>query len=761
MMRYSAAAIAVIGAALVRSAAAQQPTTAMPGVSGHVVESGSGAPIVSARVELVEARRSDLTHDDGTFKFPRLADGKYTVRILRIGLQPFSTKVTVSGGSSTPLSVTMSPAVLQLDAVVSTGTIAAKAAKDVLSPTTVVGEAQLDRQLQSTIAGTLKNQPGVTMSTLGPATAHPVIRGLQGNRVVMLEDGARSGDLSSTSNDHAVTVDPNSVKQIEVVRGPMSLLYGSSALGGVVNAIREEVPTSRSEHASGALNVEGSSVDMGTSGGGYVGGSFGSIGVRAEGTARRSGDLKTPRGLLEGTSADTYSGAIAGSVIGAAGYGGGSYRYYNNSYGVPGGFVGGHNQSVHIDMRRHVGRGEAELRGRGPFSSVKAIGTYTDYSHEEIEHGGSLGTSFTQQVTNANVIARHTGIGLITEGAIGANWQYRDIHTGGTVRTPSTYDNSAAFFAVEEAAAGKFRLQGGLRYDWARYTPHNKNAVVVVNDSLIPALPRTFGSVSGSLGTLYDVANGVQLGASVSRAYRTPDFNELYSNGPHLASFSFDVGNPTLRQETGVGLDAFARIARERVRGEIAVFRNRMDDYIFPRPTGDLGLQGNRPKFQFTGRNALLTGIEGNLEVSVLPRLVLDGTASFVRGTFLGFVDSLPPDSAHMVFASRPGSHYIPFMPPLTGHVGARYEAPKWFASTTLRLAATQNRLGDFETTTPGYGVLDADAGIRMFDGRRFHAVTLRIENALDQTYYNHLARTKEIAPEAGRNLALVYRVTF
>src|SRR5262249_37437056 len=148
----------------------------------------------------------------------------------------------------------------------------------------VLSDADLDRQLQNTLAATLSNQPGVTMTSLGPAAAHPVVRGLSGNRVVVLEDGARSADMSSTGGDHAVAVDPLTVKQVEVVRGPMSLLYGSSALGGVINAIREEVPSSRSEHASGALNVEGSSVDAGSAVGGYGETALGSFAVRGEGS---------------------------------------------------------------------------------------------------------------------------------------------------------------------------------------------------------------------------------------------------------------------------------------------------------------------------------------------------------------------------------------------------------------------------------------------------------------------------------------------
>jgi iron complex outermembrane receptor protein len=588
-----------------------------------------------------------------------------------------------------------------------------------------------------------------------------VIRGLTGNRVVILEDGARSGDMSATSGDHAVAVDPITVKQLEVVRGPMSLLYGSSALGGVVNAVREEVPTSRNEHVSGAISTQGSTVDNGMSVGGYAVQSLGHLAFRAEGAARRAGDMRSPKGVLAGSGVDTYSGAVSGSFVGGRSYAGLSYRVFTDSYGVPGGFVGGHDEGVHIDLTRHVGRFEADLHDLGPFASVKTIATYTDYHHQELEHGGSLGTRFDQQIANANVIARHAPRGAFSEGAVGASWQYRDIQTGGSVRTPSTYDISLAGFAVEEVRRGDLRLQGGLRYDWGRYVPYEKNAVVIVNGVAIPARTRTFGAISGSLGALYDVTPGAQVGGSVSRAYRTPDFNELYSNGPHLAAFSYDVGNPDLQQETGVGLDAFARFHGEKARGEVAVFRNQMDGFVFPRPTGDIGLQGNRPKFQYTGRNALLTGAEGQVEMSVSRHVALDATLSYVRGTFRGFVDSLPPDSAHAIFETRPGSAYIPFMPPLTGNAGARYETPRWIATTTVRFAAPQEKLGDFETATAGYALLDGSLGIRLFDGRRSHAVTLRIENALDTEYRNHLARTKEISPEAGRNVALVYRLTF
>jgi iron complex outermembrane recepter protein len=760
-MRILAVLAAITLAAFSSTAIGQQPATRRASISGRVVEAASGAPIVGARVQLVDAHKDDITHDDGAFALMNVPDGTYTLRALRIGYAPISVRVQVSGGTSEPVTVRMPDAAVKLEAVVTTGTVGPKSAAEVLSPTSVMSDAELDRRLQNTIAATLATQPGVTSTSIGPATARPVIRGLTGNRVVMLEDGARSGDLSSTSGDHAVAVDPVTVKQIEVVRGPMSLLYGSSALGGVINAIREEIPTTRNEHASGSLTAEGSSVDAGAAIGGYAAQTLGHFGFRADASARRAGDTHTPLGTLAGSNVETLTGAIAGSVIGAQSYAGASYRYFDNSYGVPGGFVGGHDESVHIDMRRHVARGEAHIHEVGPFEGVKAVATYTDYRHSEKEPSGSVGTRFNQQISNVNLLARHGARGAFSEGAIGANWQYRDIQTGGTVRTPSTYDISAAIFGVEEATKGNVHMQAGLRYDWATYNPYEKGAVVIVNDKAIPARRRTFGAISGSVGALYDFRPGVQFGGSVSRAYRTPDFNELYSNGPHLAAFSFDVGNPDLEQETGLGIDLFTRASNEKARAELAVFRNQMHGFIFPRATGDLGLQGNRPKFQFTGRNALLTGAEGQVEVSVSRRVVLEATLSYVRGTFIGAVDSLPADSAHGIFFSRPGSKYIPFMPPLNGHAGARFETPRWIASTGVRFAASQHNIGDFETKTAGYALVDASAGIRLFDGRRSHGITLRIENALDTEYRNHLARTKEISPEAGRNIALVYRLSF
>jgi iron complex outermembrane receptor protein len=273
---------------------------------------------------------------------------------------------------------------------------------------------------------------------------------------------------------------------------------------------------------------------------------------------------------------------------------------------------------------------------------------------------------------------------------------------------------------------------------------------------------RTFGSFSGSVGALYEVAEGVRVGTTVSRAYRTPDFNELYSNGPHLAANSFEVGDPRLETETGLGLDAFVRVTTERVRAEIAAFRNRLDGYIYPSSRGraELAGQGFRPKFQYTNADAVFVGADGTLELSVTRRLAINTSASSVFGRFTSPVAPVPIITAtDTTFV--PGSKYPPLIPPVQGRIELHYDAPRFFANGGVRLADEQDRLGDFEEHTSGYAVWALDGGVRFVRGGRLHTVTLRIENLFDREYRDHLSRVKAIMPEPGRDVSVVYRLQF
>jgi iron complex outermembrane receptor protein len=519
----------------------------------------------------------------------------------------------------------------------------------------------------------------------------------------------------------------------------MSLLYGSSALGGVVNLIRHEVPTTAAEHAHGTFSAQGSSANGGTTLGGWAEAPLAGLTVRGEGSFRNTGDLRTPVGVLGNTQSMLASGSVGASVVRDWGYAGVAYRFLGNDYGIPGGFVGTHEGGVDIAMRRHTVRAEADWHPTNPrVESVRATVTFSDYLHDEIEGDGEVATRFQQRMTVGEVVARHRPIGGVSSGAIGARAQYRDITTAGALRTPSTADWSLALFAIEEWGTGPLRLQAGARYDHARFTPLERSTIFI-NGEDVPTVARDFGALSASLGALYRFENGVRIGTSVSRAYRTPDFNELYSDGPHLAAYSYDVGNPRLRQETGLGAELFARVERDRVRAEAAVYVNRMAGYVFPRNAGELGRQGERWKFQYVNADARLAGAEGEFEWTVREHVVLEGTMSYVRGTITGNRDTIPGLNGE---PDRVASGDLPLIPPLNGRIGLRHETARWSAGGGLRAAARQDRLGDFETPTAGYTTVDLFVGRRFLVGGRLHGVTLRIDNLLDTEIRDHLSRT-------------------
>jgi len=749
---------------LLPASLAGQATVPNGRIEGAVVDAESAQPLAASRVRIIERHREVMTRVDGTFTFNDVPPGTYTLAVERIGYDQHTHEVSVAPGATATVRFELHPGALRLEEIIVTGSISRRPGREVLNPVSVVQGAELDRQVSTTVAQTLENQPGLAVTGIGPGTGRPVIRGLGGDRILMLEDGVRSGDMSSTSADHAVAVDPITAKQIEVVRGPMSLLYGSSALGGVVNVVREEIPGSLPEQAHGTFTLQGTSVNSGLAGGGQTSFAAGPLGLRLEASGRTSGDVRTPVGPLVNTDARLLGFAAGAAYQPTWGHLGASYRLYDNRYGIPGGFVGGHDRGVNVEMLRHTVRTELEVHrpDEAFLSTVRATGSYTNYYHVELEQSGRIGTEFLQDLVAGELVARHGPRGLLSQGAVGVRAQYRDLTTGGSLRTPSTWDYTLAAFFVEEVGRGPLRLQAGARYDWAHYEPRDTTASIFVGGERIRVRPRDFGSFSGSLGVLYAPVEAVRVGASLARAYRTPDFNELYSNGPHLAANSFDVGDPSLKAETGLGLDAFVRVTAYGIRGEVAAFRNRLDRFIFPSSRGraETGTQGGRPRFQFTNEDAVFTGGEADLEWIPARNFVVEATTSYVRARFTS--DRAPiPEISGVDTTFVAASDYPPFIPPLNGNVGLRYEQPRYFLGVGTRWAASQNRLGDFESPSDGYVTGRLSAGLRLLRGARFHTVTLTIDNVTNTEYRDHMSRIKDIMPQPGRSVSLLYRLSF
>lgn len=754
------------------SASSQEsaPSDVQARILGDVVEATTGNPVAGALVRLREINRSDLSHGDGSYHLDNLPAGTFTIVVQRIGYATLERSVDVPEDQVVRVDLALERSAISLPGIVVTGVGRPRGVDETYRPTAVLSGEELNRRLAATLARTIMHEPGIAARTFGPAPAQPVIRGMSGDRVLVLEDGQRTGDLSTTGPDHAVGVDPAGAQRIEIVRGPAGLLYGSNALGGVINVIREEIPRRLPDHAEGAVTLQGESVNRGAVAAGTLLMPLGfRYALRAEAGGRRAGDVRTPQGSLPATDSRGLNGAIAVSRVEPWGFLGVSYRDYLFDHGVPGEFrgdtiPGAHPGGADLETRRQVGRVQfGHFDGAGPFSSVEAEASLIRYVHDEIEGvlgtgQRVIGTSFDQITGTLNVAARHQhDEGVVTEGAIGAFAMGRDLITGGSF--PGVRDGREwllAAYAYEEFGFDPVRLQLGARIDHIRIDPRDRRPVPS-DEGLVTPRERTFTDVSGSVAGLWDFRPGWTAGVSVARAFRAPALRELFSDGPHLADFSYDVGNPELEREVGLGTDVFLRVARPRVNFELTAFRNAIRNFIHHRPTGALDPRfGRFPLFVATGGDALFEGAEGGIQWEAHPGVVLDGTLSWVRAEY------------------REGGEPLPGIPPLNGGLRARWEIGDAFVSAGWRGAAAQRRVPfavanpvegepDLfpEDPTDGYHLLDAGVGFRWSRSDRNHSVTLAVDNTFNTAWRDHLSRARQVAPEPGRNLQLLYRVAF
>jgi iron complex outermembrane receptor protein len=693
---------------------------------------------------MITFERTVVSDGAGHVEISEVPPGRYQVLVRALGFGSRVVEVEVLRGSWATLEVALERVAIELREFVVTATATERSLEETVRPTTVMSAEDLAERLGVTLAATLKMQPGLAETSMGPATGQPVLRGLSGDRVLVLEDGQRTGDLSSSGPDHAVAVEPLSANRVEIVRGPSALMYGSNALGGVINVIRDDIPTAVPERIRGSLAVQGQSVNRGGVGDVVLRYGTGQFAMRAEGSYRSAGDLRTPLGILESTSLENINAAFGAGYVEDWGNLGAGYRYVQNSYGVPASEEhhheeGEHHEGVRIDMWRHNAKGQAFLdRGWGVFETIRAQANGSRYQHDETEGESNLETRFILYTGAGDLIGNHGTFGPFSEGAVGVRVHYEDFTTAATQATTPSQMLALSGFLVERIDAGPIRAEVGLRYDWHRVTPLDTTTVIDIGD----VRTRTFGALSGSVGVLYRLAGGIDLGASAARAFRTPDYVELYSQGPHAAAHTYEVGNPDLAIEAATGFDTFIRARTSAVQSEIAFFMQWIDDYIYARNTGETG-PFDLPIYQFTGEDARLVGGEGSILWMLAPTVTVNANMSYVHAT------------------NTTRSEPLPLIPPLMGNFAVRYGPPKWFVEVGAKAAARQDRVSEFEEPTDGYVVPSVSAGYTWRLRRNSHSLTLRADNLTNKVYYNHLNRVKSVMPEAGRNLSLLYRVDF
>jgi len=719
------------------------PLSAQTGaLAGHVIDVEDGEPVGWATVVVEGFDRARVSDDRGYFLFSALPTGDYVLQTLHVGYRDARFEVQVVAGDTSHVDLKIGHRAFAVDET----TIQSEHLRPVSpleKPEIVFSGGKLRQNLGRTIAETIDYEPGIAQRSMGPAPSRPVLRGLGGDRLLMLEDGERTGDLSATSSDHAVAIEPMTTERIEVLRGPETMLYGSNALGGVVNVVRNYVPRERPEQLGGAFSWQGESVNGGLSSGLLLQHAVGPLALRVDGSARAARDVSTPRGRLRNTDIETTSAALGTSVVRPWGYFGAAGGLYRSEYGIPPDPIAGHPEGVAIDLqRRHLEvRGEW-LTGTSWAESISAHHVYSRYEHGEFEASGALGTEFGVLTHNGGLQARLRDMGEFKNGVLGSWYEYRNYAAAGLNFTPAAEEYAAASYLYQEWERGAWAANAALRFDMRRVEPRQTRFSRTVGQ----IETRDFSGISGGLSGQYSARQDLVLGATLMRTFRAPGIEELFSEGPHLAAYAYEVGNGALGDERGLGIELFADYHPTGGHVHVALFRNAIDGYIFPKNTGERSLRrADLFLYQTVGLRALMFGAELSFEKELGRRWQALGTLSYVQGRLTDLDDES-----------------MPRLPPLQGRAGLEYKhGDALELGGGLRLAAAQKRIGPFEEPTDAYAVLDLSGQYYIHWRGHLHTFAITLENTSDTTYRKHLNRVKEILPEPGRNVRLLHKVFF
>jgi outer membrane receptor protein involved in Fe transport len=711
---------------------------------GRVADS-TNAGIAGVQVTLVELSRRVTTDRSGAFAFGDVPVGRYTLVARRVGFAAVSDTVR-TGGPQVVLRVTR--LATNIEPVVVTATRDATDVDRSPFPVEQLSGDRLQREQSFSLAGATDGLAGVHNLTTGQQIGKPVIRGLSGARVLVLDDGHRLEDYSWSDED-GPSIDARLAQRVEVIRGPASVLYGSDAIGGVINAVPAALPD-----ASGGNFVRSTAELTGASNnleGGFLLGAEGAhsrIGWRATGIGRFSEDMNTPDGKLENTKYVAFTGEAAAAYYSSNGTSTLRYARYgcechlleaNEPPKPPGGGEeeGGPERKAGDDRVQYTGNyvlGKFRLEPKLQWQR-HSLAEVSDELGPGGQPTGSESEVFNLllNTTTADLLLHH-GEGGKVHGTLGISGQYQTSDSRGIIPlVPDARLTAGGLFGFEQIDLGKVSLTAAARGD-ANSLHADANVDLGVTDQ-----SRSTSAFSGDVGVIVRPARDLALTANVGRAFRSPTLFELFANGPRLGEARYEIGDPTLDPETSLNLDGSIRWGNQRVRAEVAGFHNRIDNFIYIAPTGEQ--QGTLDVYQYKHALATLYGGEASVDVDPVRMLTLRARYDMVRGTNEDTNEPLPL-----------------IAPPRTTleaelHGVALGWAENAHAGLDVEINAKQTHLGPFDTATDGYTLLGLEAGIARHLGSRPIRFDIRVRNLTDVAYKSFLSRYKSFALDPGRNV--------
>jgi len=664
---------------------------------------------------------------------------------------------------------------------------------DILSGTSIVTGEELTRSLRPTIGETLARQPGVSATSFGPNASRPILRGFQGERVRILTDGIGSFDVSNTSVDHAVAINPLTADRIEVLRGPSALLYGSSAIGGVVNVIDSRIPRRVPDEAIhiDAIGTYGSAANERSGSGEIEVPLTENFVIHVDGSYSKTDNLRTGgyilskamreiaaasdeeeiqdnarlKGKLANTAAEVWEVAGGFAYIGDGGNLGMSISHSENTYGVPSRLEvaeehdhdhdhdhdheeeGHSHENVTLAMKQTRAdlRGEVAVNG-GFLDSIRLRAGWADYQHQEIEPSGEVGTTFKNQSMESRlefVQADRNG----WQGASGAQYSPRRFQADGEEKfLPKNQTDQFGLFTLQSLDLGDTRLEAGARYE------HTKLQSDPDADLFAEASQRSFNALSGSLGISQTIMPGWRVGLNLSRSERAPSAEELFARGNHAGTQAFELGNPDFGKEKSWGVEGTLRGSGNGYSFSLAAYHNWFSGFIYESVVDDSvcqaangGAEMEFPCYAYAQADARYYGFEAEASVKLAQvgsyAINIDGVADYVRATIKG-------------------NGPAPRIPPLRLLGGIEAQGARLSARAELEHVFEQDRVTDFETPTDGFTMVNASISFKPLAGNDRTTLMLSANNIFDVEARRHASFLKDFAPLAGRDIRLTARIS-
>lgn len=722
------------------------------GVIKGKVTYGDSLPLHDASVSIVQTRQSTLTDTSGSFEIANVPAGRYTVLVHHDGFSDVTKTITVGADAITLDFQLQLIALREQVTVTASGT--EQSVFDSFQSVNSVGSTQITERASTSLGDVLANETGVAKRSFGPGSSRPVIRGFDGDRVLVLQDGVRTGSVGSQSGDHGEPIDPLSAERIEVVKGPGTLLYGSNAIGGVVNVIGNDENESHEGFRGFATGVAGTADrQAGFSGGLEYG--VGKFLFRGNVGAQRSDDFETPLGRIPNSASRSNSGSFNAGYFGDKVYTNGGYSADIRRYGIPfaalfeaeeeerGIALPEIDEDIDIRIRSHKFRLNGGFRElTNPFlSGVQYNLDYTDYRHKEIERADGIdevGTIFDNKTFSYRSLFEQQKYGKLTGrfGFEGFNREY-EVNGAEQLITGKVKHDAFSVFGLEELNFDRVKVQFGGRVENNRYRPENSDLT-----------RRSFTAFSGGAGINVGLWEGGAFVANYTHSNRAPALEELYNNGPHIGTITFEIGNDALRRETANGIDVSLRHQSKRFRVTGDVYYYRIENFVFLAPQdedgdGEVDIEDGLPVGRYEQAGASYVGAE------------LSADASF--NDYIGGFLSMDYVRAKLV----DGDIDLPRIPPFRARVGLDFRYKDLSVRPEAVFAADQDKIFPLETRTAGYGIINVGASYTIGRQHQAHIFSVNAYNLTDKLYRNHVSFIKELVPEIGRGVRFGYTIRF